>query len=106
VGIVQNPPNGLLEPNSAEKKEINIIGGFAKEKAIKIIYRSGSETELVKLLEAYELDLIAGGFDENTVWRKKAGLTAPYSKNNVFLIHKGENKLLFHLEGFLLKSRK
>lgn len=104
VGVVLNSPFTTYINDHAGGREVEMLKEFAKAEDLKIEFQEGSESDLVKKLEKYEIDLVAGGFDKKTLWKKKAGLTATYDKKHVFLVPKGENRLLQHLETFIFKN--
>lgn len=105
VGLVNNPPFTVYNEGNATGTEVKIIKDFARKESMDVKFIHGSESTLIKQLENYEIHLLIGGFDKKTVWKKKAGLTTRYNGKNVFLIAKGENKLLYRLEEALLKQK-
>lgn len=105
VGIVNNPPFSIYKNETASGTEVEMIEKFAAKEGLKVHYRYGSESTLIKQLEEYKLHIIIGGFEKNTVWQDKAGLTVKYNDRNVFLIAKGENELLYKLESILLNHK-
>ena len=106
VGISENPPYTTWDNGKAGGMEVDMLRKFAKSENLKIKFEKGSESDLVEKMEKYELHVIAGGFTRKTIWKKKAGPTAPYDKNHVFLVPKGENRLLQHLETFIFHKIK
>ncbi len=106
VGVVSNPPFTEVEDSSFSGSEVEMLRKFAEKEGLKISFSEGSESELVKKLEVFELHIVAGGFTKKTIWKKKAGMTVPYDKEHVFLIPKGENRLLKHLEDFIFQQKK
>ena len=107
VGAVENPPYVKLEGQAFSGSEIEKIRDFAEQNDLDIEFIKGSESELVDRLEKFELHVVVGGFKKKTIWKKKAGLTASYDdQNHVFLIPKGENKLLENLEKFIFENKK
>jgi polar amino acid transport system substrate-binding protein len=70
----------------------------------------GSESVLVDELERGELDLVIGGFRDDSPWVDKAALTSAYAEaegpdgkpqKHVMLAPLGENRFLVALETFL-----
>lgn len=68
----------------------------------------GSEETLVGMLEAGELDVLVGGFTDQSPWVDRAGVTRGYTaidgadgRSIVFLVRLGENAFLSELETFL-----
>lgn len=102
VGVVQNPPFVTISGETFGGSEVELLRKFAEKEHLQIEFKEGSESELVEELEKFRLHVVAGGFSKKTLWKKKAGLTAAYDKNHVFLIPKGENRLLERLEAFIL----
>ncbi len=100
VGIV---PNTDSITTSFEK---NFVENFAKKEGMQTQFIADNETELVKKLENYQLDIVLGGFEKKSNWKKKVGMTKPYDDKHVLFIPRGENRLLFHLEKFITKNKK
>jgi len=104
VGVVDNPPFTNTASDSFSGNEIEIINKFASSNKIEVSFLKGNESDLIEKLEKFELDMVIGGFNKKTVWSKKAGLSRPYDKEHVFLVPKGENKLLVKLEEYIHKN--
>ncbi|HBL80311.1 MAG TPA: hypothetical protein DDZ79_10500 [Aequorivita sp.] len=86
--------------------EKNLIQNFAEQENMQTQFITDNETELVKKLEKYQLDVVLGGFKKKSNWKSKVGMTKPYDSIHVFFIPRGENRLLFHLENFIHKHKK
>lgn len=106
VGVVNNPPYAIIENGEAQGTEIDILKSFASANDLQIQFVEGSESILVDKLKKYHLHIVAGGFDKKTIWKKHAGTSATYDSKHLFLIPKGENKLLQHLETHIFKNKK
>ncbi len=96
----------VTKADSSSVTEKNLIDGFAANEGLQTEYYNGTETELVKQLEEFKLDIVMGGFKKKSVWKKKVGMTKPYDSTHVFFIPKGENRLLYNLETFIHKNKK
>jgi len=94
VGLVKSSDTSQI---TFEKQLMN---QFIQQKKLKVQYKEGTESRLMHLLESDSLDVVMGRFTKKTIWKKKAGLTAPYDKKHVWLIKKGENRLLFEIENY------
>ena len=105
IGVTSHPPFTFIENDSVGGTEIELLRDFARANQVEIEFIEGSESELVKKLENYELHIVAGGFEKKTLWEKKAGLSHPYDDTHVFFVPKGENGLLEKLETFILQNR-
>lgn len=87
---------------------MDLVEAYAGHADADVIWVLGSEGELVRQLRDGEVDLIIGGFDDQTPWEKEAAVTRPYAKaadgtGRVLLTRQGENGFLFDLESFLLE---
>ncbi|MHA6280524.1 transporter substrate-binding domain-containing protein [Salinimicrobium sp. CAU 1759] len=106
VGLTENPPYVILQGEEPKGFEVEMLREFASKEGLKVEFSKGSESELVNKLHKFELHIVAGGMDKKTVWKKEAGLTTTYDDRHVFLIPKGENRLLEHLEKFIFSKKK
>lgn len=106
IGVAVNPPFSVLENGELKGTEIEILKNFAEGRNLDVSFTTATESELMEQLEKHELHLVIGGFNKKTIWNKKAGLSVPYDGKHVFLIGKGENKILFELETFIFKNLK
>ena len=104
VGVAVNPPHTTFEDGKAGGREVELLREFAAANDLKITFREGSESVLIEKLKNYKLHILAGGFDKKTIWEKDAGTTVTYDKQHLFLIPRGENKLLQKLETFILQN--
>lgn len=106
IGVVENPPYTKIEDSVFSGSEIEMLREFAEKDSLRIFFQKGSESELIRQLENYDLHIVAGGFTKKAIWKKKVGMTAPYDKEHVFLIPKGENQLLKQLEHYIFQKKK
>lgn len=89
----------------------DLIEGFADGIDAEIEWTQASEETLVGLLERGELDLVAGGMTDQTLWVDDAGVTRGYpgidgadGRSIVLLVPLGENAFLSALERYLDKE--
>ncbi|MBT2549342.1 ABC transporter substrate-binding protein [Arthrobacter sp. ISL-65] len=91
--------------------EPELVRSFAATRGAAVEWRSGSEQDLVSDLKHGDLDLVIGGFAEDTPWSKDAGLTRPFVEStdergktvkHVLLVPHGENAFLLELDRHLL----
>lgn len=106
IGLVENPPFVVRKGEEVSGSEVDMLREFASRQGLQVEFFKGSETELINKLHKFELHIVAGGMDQKTIWKKKAGLTTTYDGRHVFLIPKGENRLLEHLEKFIFSKKK
>jgi membrane-bound lytic murein transglycosylase MltF len=103
VGVVVDTPFVMQENGEWRGEEIELIRRFATEHRLKIQFHERSESEVVRQLERSELHVAAGGFHNDTEWKKKVGATRPFPPmDHVFLVAAGENHTLVKLEKWLL----
>ncbi len=110
VGISPNSDFVKVDGKVPQGSEIELVEGFSKRLDASIKWTVAGEEQLVALLEAGELDLVAGGITAKTPWLEKVGVTRPYTtavgvegkeQKIVLLVPPGENALLSELEHYL-----
>lgn len=111
VGATENSPwvkrNETTEPTGTEP---GLLSDFAEQIGSEIEWSTGSEAVLLDGLERGELDIVIGGFLEDTPWVDKGAATRPYLETttvegqdkHVMIVRMGENALLVALEKFLV----
>lgn len=110
VGVTENAPwvdlSGGGEPSGTEP---TLVLEFAERLDADVEWTAGSEATLAEALESGELDLVIGGFLEDTPWAEHGAVTRPYvdagtgegTDRHVMLTPMGENAFLVALESFL-----
>lgn len=110
VGISPNSDFVNVDGQVPHGSEIELIEGFSQRLNTDIEWTVAGEEQLVALLKAGELDLVAGGISAKTPWLKKVGVTRPYTTATgvegkklkiVLLVPPGENAFLSELEYYL-----
>ncbi|GEK79900.1 transporter substrate-binding domain-containing protein [Agrococcus baldri] len=110
VGITPNPPHVDTSGEQPTGTEIALVTSFAGSIGASVAWTEGSEQSLVQLLEIGELDLVVGGFTEQTPWSDRVAVTRAYAEaaqpdgstsGLVMLAPMGENALLSALERHL-----
>lgn len=113
VGVTENAPwVELSDGGDPSGTEPALILEFAERLDAEVEWTPGSEATLAEALEALEageLDLVIGGFVEDTPWTELAASTRPYveagtpegNDKHVMLAPLGENAFLVTLETFL-----
>lgn len=114
VGVTDNAPWVELgegaEPSGTEP---GLIEDFAEMLGSEIDWTVASEAVLLDALEHGELDVVIGGFLDDTPWAEKGAVTLPYvettsgegKEKHVMIVRMGENAFLVALEQFLLKEK-
>lgn len=111
VGATERRPfvelDGVGEPTGSE---VGLVQAFAERLDADIAWETGSEAELADALEQGELDLVIGGFLDDTPWSEFGAATRPYLEapaadgtveKHIMLAPLGENAFLVELETFL-----
>ena len=110
VGATENAPwvevDDSGEPSGTEPA---LVSDFAERHGATIEWTAGSEATLLDALDRGELDLVLGGFVEDTPWTELGAATRPYAETqtpdgtekHVMLVRMGENGFLVALESFL-----
>src|SRR5947209_17976664 len=81
VGVSDNPPWTIVRPGTPPSGiEPTLIRRFASSQGAHVTWFGGGETPLVEKLEDGQLDVVAGGFDKQTQWKTKAGVTQPFAE--------------------------
>ena len=77
VGLVEHPPWVIKTNNEPAGVEVELIRNFASQLGATPDWHWGGEQEQLEALEHYQLDLVLGGFTDETPWSKYVGLTRP-----------------------------
>lgn len=113
VGITENPPwMEMRTTASPTGTEAELLSRFAQQLNAEIEWTPGSEAVLLEALERGELDVLAGGFLEDTPWADEGATTRPYAEistpegkdKHVMIVRMGENGFQVALEKFLLEE--
>lgn len=83
VGVVHHEPWALPTGSSAKGVEPELVRRLAGDLRARIVWVSGSESQLVAALHERELDLVVGGLTTGTPWKKEVALTQPYLRTSV-----------------------
>lgn len=89
--------------------EPELITAFAEQLDADVEWTTGSEAHLLEALESGEIDVVVGGFLDDTPWTDRGAVTRPYTEQrtdrgtekHVMIVRMGENALLTELETFL-----
>lgn len=110
AGATEQPPwvdvHDAGEPTGSEPE---LVEDFAEQLDARVEWTTGSEADLLTALERGELDLVVGGFLDDTPWTDRGAVTLPYTEReteegpqkHVMIVRMGENALLTELEIFL-----
>src|SRR5690606_3372167 len=110
VGITHSPPWTDTSDAPPSGSEVDLTTDFAADLGAEIEWTLDSEARLIEDIHRGELDLVIGGFTDDTPWSGKAAVTAPYlettdesgrTAKHVLITRPGENGFLVRLESFL-----
>ncbi len=102
-----SPEPGLVEFDGGRPRGpvVDLVDGFATSLDADVTWTIATEESLVGMLEAGDLDLVAGGLTPDTPWIDRAGVTRGYpgiegagDRELVMLVPLGENAFLSALE--------
>src|SRR5436189_5917812 len=78
VGVVENYPWVIKTDDEPAGIEVNLVHDFATRQGATVEWIWGSEQQQLEALEHYQLDMVIGGFTDDSPWRKYVGFTSPY----------------------------
>lgn len=114
VGASISPPYVEDEGSTLSGSEVDLVEGYAADRAAGVEWVQAGEEDLMNRLEHGELDMVIGGLTDKTPWTTRAGLTRPYAESvdefgsrhqHVLAVPLGENGFLLDLDTYL-QSRK
>jgi polar amino acid transport system substrate-binding protein len=87
VGVAPNPPwtragSGSGQPSGVEA---NLVEDLARSLKARVEWVLGGESDLLRALESFQLDLVIGGLTEDTEWSKRVGFTRPYVRTTTLV---------------------
>jgi polar amino acid transport system substrate-binding protein len=85
VGVTEHDPWVKLTGAEPGGVEPELARRFASTLDAQIEWTEGSEEELVSALHEGQLDLVVGGFDNKSPWKKKVSFTRPYFDTEVVI---------------------
>jgi ABC-type amino acid transport substrate-binding protein len=105
IGVAYNPPWVVVQDTSVSGIEPTLVTELARQLNAKVQTVHGSETRLLEGLHRGELDLVIGGFTQDSPWKRDVAFTRPYhedkdGRKHVFAVAPGENALLMRVEQF------
>jgi polar amino acid transport system substrate-binding protein len=78
VGLVEHPPWVMRTNDEPAGVEVDLMRNFAAQLGTTPDWHWGGEQEQMEALEHYQLDVVLGGFTDETPWSKYVGITRPY----------------------------
>lgn len=81
VGVVHNPPWTRVKDNEFTGVEVELVKKLAEELHADVQWVPGTESQLFRALEHFELALVIGGVDESTPWKGRIALTGCYHED-------------------------
>ena len=85
VGVTEHDPWVKLGGGEPAGVEPELAREFAATVDARIDWKEGSERELVEALHEGQLDLVLGGFDAKSPWKKEVAFTRPYFDTEVVI---------------------
>ncbi len=78
VGVTEHPPYVELKNGEITGTEIELIKGFSKQLNAEIEWITAPAEIIFLLLESGEIDIAAGGFNKDIVWKKHVHFVHPH----------------------------
>jgi polar amino acid transport system substrate-binding protein len=85
AGFIDNPPWVSSSGGRLQGVEVQLVSQAASDLKAKLVWVSGTESDLLKSLHGRELDLVVGGLDPKSPWGKKVAFTRPYYVDSLLL---------------------
>ncbi len=110
VGVSHHEPFASVKGPVPSGREVQLVQQYATTLDAEVAWTADGEEELVDQLEHGQLDMMIGGLTDRTPWKKKVGLTRPYTQTtdefgrtekHVMAVRQGENAFLLDLDEFL-----
>jgi ABC-type amino acid transport substrate-binding protein len=106
VGIAENPPWVVVSGDEVSGTEPTIVADLARRLNSRVKNVYGSESLLLEGLHRRELDVVIGGFTDDSPWKREVALTKPYhedrqKRKHVLALPPGENAWLMYVETYL-----
>ena len=80
VGVTENPPWVIRTDGEAQGLEPEIVRSLADQLSAEVRWHWGTESELLRALRQFQLDLVIGGIAKNNWVSMAAAPTKPYVK--------------------------
>jgi polar amino acid transport system substrate-binding protein len=100
VGLSEQDPFVTTRDGEPAGVEVEILKRFAESLNARPVWSYGGEERLIKSLEHFDLDIVAGGLTKKTPWKKYVGTTGVYRDEQVFAVPPGENELVRRLDDY------
>ena len=78
VGLSENPPWVIRTQGEPRGVEVQLVRDFAAQLHAQPQWFWGSEQQHMPALEHFQLDLVVGGLESSSPWKKSVGFTRPY----------------------------
>lgn len=99
VGAINAPPWVVVGENGMTGREVDFVRGFAESLGTRVQWTTGSEEQLMRILQARELHLVVGGITKANPWTKHVGTTNPYYTEKSVVCSREGNKLPANIKG-------
>ena len=111
VGVADNPPWVAVADTEVAGIEPTLVAELAGQLGAHIKTVHGSETRLLESLHRRELDIVIGGFTDDSPWKREVALTTPYhedrqGRKHVLALPPGENRWLVRVERYLHENER
>lgn len=86
VGVIDDAaPWAIWSAGEPHGVEVSLVRDLARQMQADIRWVAGPDAELLHALAAFELDLVIGGLERSSPWRKEVALSRPYFVSRVMV---------------------
>lgn len=113
AGAVHAPPWVIVADRTIAGSEAALVEGLAGEMGARVEWITGGPTQLLEMVERFEIDLVVGGFTDRDPWRDRVAVTQPHYEalaqgaveRRVFFLPPGENRWLLTVDRYLREQQ-
>ena len=78
VGVSQDPPFVHGGGTAVRGREAALVRELARTHDARMVWIHGGHDDLMRRLETFQLDLVIGGHDRDSPWRRRVASSRPY----------------------------
>lgn len=78
VGVSQDPPFVHGDGTAVRGREAALARALARAHDARVVWIHGGHDDLMRRLETFQLDLVVGGHDRDSPWRRRVASSRPY----------------------------
>ncbi len=83
VGVTESPPWIERKGDEATGPEAEVVSGFADSIGAQVDWIWGGADENCEALENFQIDMVAAGLNDKSMWKAKIGVSKPYMSSAI-----------------------